>query len=98
MELLGQAYANPKTIHAHKDSIKSVLKELFAARYEGGTSKMDAYLSKVLETPFIDPTTTVVPVKLAPVEPAETTPSAPVKAATVKSVKKAVAKRPKKKP
>ena len=93
-----QAGANPKTVPAYKNALQSILKELFTARYEGDASKMDAYVAKALDTPFVDPTTAVAPVKAAPVEPKIAEPAAPVKVEAVKPVKNTPSKRPKKKP
>jgi hypothetical protein len=60
------AGTNPKATHAYKDELFAKLKELFAVRYEGDTSKLDGYISKVMETPFADPATPVSPVKTTP--------------------------------
>jgi hypothetical protein len=74
--------ANPKT-KAYKDGLLAKLKELFTARFDGDTSKIDSYVAKVTDTPFIDPATPVAPVKTEPVAPVKTEPSAPVKPAPV---------------
>ncbi|HUR98168.1 MAG TPA: hypothetical protein VMZ26_08915 [Pyrinomonadaceae bacterium] len=92
-----QAATNLKTVPAYKTSLQGVLKELFAARYEGDISAMDAYVAKVMDTPFIDPATPVAPVKATPVKPVETAPAKaapgkPGKKTSVPRVKKAVKK------
>ena len=74
--------SNPKT-KAYKDGLLAKLKELFTARFEGDTSKIDSYVAKVTDTPFIDPATPVAPVKTEPVAPVKTEPAAPVKPAPV---------------
>jgi hypothetical protein len=74
--------ANPKT-KAYKDGLLAKLKELFTARFDGDTSKIDSYVAKVTDTPFIDPATPIAPVKTEPVAPVQTEPSAPVKPAPV---------------
>jgi len=61
-----QASISPKAVQAYKDALLNKLKELFAVRYEGDTSKMDAYVSKVSDTPFPDPSTPVAPPKTTP--------------------------------
>ena len=60
------AAMNPKASPAYKDALLNKVKELFAARYDGDTSKMDAFVSKVLDAPFPDPSTPVEPVKTTP--------------------------------
>ena len=82
---------NPKTTQAYKDGLLGKLKELFSVRYEGDNSKLDGYVSKVMDTPFIDPATPVTPVKPPPAEPVKPTPVAPVPTAPAAPVKKPVA-------
>jgi hypothetical protein len=89
--------ANPKASQTYKDGLLAKLKELFTLRYDGDASKLDSYIAKVMDTPFVDPSTPVAPVKtesVAPVKaapvapgktvpPVKTAPSAPVKPAPV---------------
>ncbi len=56
------ASVNPKAAQTYKDGLLKKLRELFGFRYDGDVSKVDDYLAQVLNRPFPDPTTPVVPV------------------------------------
>jgi hypothetical protein len=63
--------ANPKANQAYKDGLLAKLKELFTLRFDGDTSKIDSFVAKVMDTPFVDPATPVVPVKTEPADASE---------------------------
>lgn len=56
------ASASKTATAAYKDSLLKRVKEMHGIRYDGDTTKVDAYLSTVSDKPFVDPTTPVTPV------------------------------------